>query len=130
MSGIAGWVDFERNLSREAATVRAMTATMACRGPDGEGVWVGRSAGFGHRRLAVFDLGDGRQPVTAEHDGTLIAVGMHSGSILNHADLRRDLSARGHRFRAGGDTEVLLHAYLEWGPECVHRLEGSFAGAV
>src|SRR2546430_17674646 len=104
MPGIAGWVDFERNLSREAARVRAMTATMACRGPDGEGVWVGRSAGFGHRRLAAFDLEDGRQPVTAEHDGTLIAVGMPSGPILNPADPRRHLSARGPRVRAGAGT--------------------------
>src|SRR6266545_697417 len=130
MSGIAGWVDFARDLSRERATVLAMTATMACRGPDGEGVWVGRRAAFGHRRLAVVDLADGRQPVTAERDGEVVAVGMHSGSILNHHELRRDLAACGHRFRTEGDTEVLLYAYLQWGADCVHRLEGTFAGAV
>ncbi|GLZ29850.1 asparagine synthetase B [Lentzea sp. NBRC 105346] len=130
MSAITGWIDYERDLRRERATVIAMTATMACRGPDGEHVWTGRSAAFGHRRLAVCDLTDGRQPVALEHDGETVLVGMHSGSILNYESLRNELTVRGHRFRSAGDTEVLLHAFQEWGPDCVHRLEGTFAGAV
>ncbi|WP_067563170.1 asparagine synthase (glutamine-hydrolyzing) [Nocardia acidivorans] len=130
MSGIAGWVDFDRDLRRNRSTVLAMTATLACRGPDGEGLWVSEHAAFGHRRLAVFDLADGHQPVEFSEGGEVIAVAMHSGSILNHDQLRRELTGRGHRFRTGGDTEVLLFAYLEWGEECVHRLEGTFAGAV
>lgn len=130
MSGIAGWVDFRRDLSRERSTVLAMTATLAARGPDGEGIWVGRNAVLGHRRTAVFDLADGRQPVEVHEDGRLLVVGAYSGSILNHAELRATLTARGHRFRSEGDTEVLVRAYLEWGADCVHQLEGSFAGAV
>jgi asparagine synthase (glutamine-hydrolysing) len=130
MSGITGWVDFDRDLRKERATVLAMTATMACRGPDGEGLWGNERAVFGHRRLAVFDLADGRQPVTVTDNGEVLAVGMHSGSILNHAELRSELTSRGHRFRAGGDTEVLVHAYLEWGAACAERLDGTFAGAV
>ncbi len=148
MSGITGWIDYARDLSRERSTVLAMTATMACRGPDGEEVWVSPQAVFGHRNLAVFDLAnrtgaaggrdgrhsgnrdDGRQPVAVEHDGQLLAVGMHSGSILNHAELAAELTGRGHRFRGGSHSEVLVRAYLEWGTDCVHKLDGSFAGAV
>ncbi|CAM5695643.1 S-inosyl-L-homocysteine hydrolase [Streptomyces griseoloalbus] len=131
MSGITGWVDWSRDLTRERGTVLAMAATMALRGPDGEGVWTGPRAALGHRRLAVFDLeGGGRQPVALEHDGETVAVAAHSGSLLNHAELRATLSRRGHRFRSGGDTETLLHAYLEWGAACVQRLEGTFAGVV
>lgn len=130
MSGITGWVDFARDLTRERSTILAMTSTMALRGPDGEGVWVAPRVGLGHRRLAVFDLEDGRQPVAVEHDGRTIAVAAHSGSILNHEELRAELSSRGHRFRAGGDTETLLHAFLEWGPAAAERLEGTFAGVV
>ncbi|MEC3952029.1 asparagine synthase (glutamine-hydrolyzing) [Nocardia sp. CDC153] len=130
MSGIVGWVDFGRDLSRERSTLLAMTATLACRGPDDEGVWVSRHCGFGHRHLAVFDAEAGRQPVVVEDGSGVRAVGMHSGSILNHAELRSRLAGLGHRLQRGGDTEVLVHAYLEWGEDCVHRLEGSFAGAV
>ncbi|MFC8131462.1 asparagine synthase (glutamine-hydrolyzing) [Streptomyces sp. NPDC057302] len=130
MSGITGWVDFERDLTRERSTVLAMTAAMAQRGPDGEGIWVSRRAALGHRRLAVFDLAGGHQPVALEHDGRTIAVAAHSGSILNHQELRAELVSRGHRFRSAGDTEILLFAYLEWGAEAVHRLEGTFAGVV
>ncbi|GAA2613550.1 asparagine synthase (glutamine-hydrolyzing) [Dactylosporangium fulvum] len=130
MSAVTGWVDFQRDLHRERDTILAMTAAMACRGPDGEDVWAGRHAALGHRRLAVFDLDNGRQPVAVERDGRTVAVGAHSGSLLNHAELRRELAARGHRFRGGGDTEVLVHAYLEWGGGCAQRLEGTFAGAV
>lgn len=130
MSGIAGWVDFSRDLTPERSTILAMTATLALRGPDGEGIATGDRYAFGHRRLAVFDLGDGRQPVVIRDGDQTVAVGMHSGSILNHAELRAELGSRGHRFHAAGDTEVLVHAYLEWGPDCAHRLEGTFAGAV
>lgn len=130
MSGITGWVDFERDLTRERSTVLGMTASMALRGPDGEGVWVAPRAAIGHRRLAVFDLDDGHQPVALEHDGRTIAVAAHSGSILNHPELRTELLSRGHRFRSGGDTETLLHAYLEWGTEAPRHMEGTFAGVV
>ena len=130
MSGITGWVDYARDLTRERATVLGMTATMARRGPDGEGLWAGRHAALGHRRLKVLDLEGGRQPVSFEYGGETVAVAAHSGCILNHRPLRRELADLGHVFRHGGDTEVLLHAYLEWGGDCPSHLEGTFAGAV
>ena len=130
MSGVTGWVDFTRDLTREHATVLAMTATLAHRGPSGEGVWVGGHAALGHRRLAVYDTPEGGQPVAYRPGTDPVAVAVHSGSILNHRELRRELTARGHSFRAGGDTEVLLRAYLEWGASCVDHFEGTFAGGV
>jgi asparagine synthase (glutamine-hydrolysing) len=132
MCGITGWVDFERDLRAERATLEAMTATMACRGPDDEGVWCSAHAAIGHRRLAVIDLPGGGQPMrapgTGRGDDDVVLT--FSGEIYNFTELRRDLAARGHRFRTRSDTEALLHAYLEWGPGCAERLNGMFAFAV
>lgn len=130
MSGITGWIDFERNLSQERAVVLAMTAAMAQRGPDGEGTWVSRHAAFGHRKLNISAVADGQPPVIHTENGELVAVGMHSGSILNHAELRKELRSRGYYFKHEGDTEVLLYAYLAWGPACVEHIDGTFAGAI
>ncbi|HEY7429852.1 MAG TPA: asparagine synthase (glutamine-hydrolyzing) [Streptosporangiaceae bacterium] len=126
MCGIAGWVDFERDLTGERATAEAMTQTMACRGPDGEGLWLDRHVALGHRRLAVIDIEGGRQPMTAEG----LAVVTFSGEIYNFRELRTELAAAGHRFRTNSDTEVLLHAYLAWGEDFAERLNGMFAFAL
>ena len=69
MCGIAGWIDFERDLTREQSVVQAMTHTLRSRGPDGEGLWVAPHAALGHRRLAIIDLERGRQPMVAEAQG-------------------------------------------------------------
>ena len=130
MCGITGWVDFGRDLRGERATIEAMTSTMACRGPDAGGVWLSSHAAIGHRRLAVIDIAGGEQPMRAAGDGQDDVVLTFSGEIYNFTELRRDLAARGHAFRTRSDTEVLLHAYLEWGPGCVERLNGMFAFAV
>ncbi|MEU3193213.1 asparagine synthase (glutamine-hydrolyzing) [Streptomyces sp. NPDC006992] len=130
MCGIAGWIDFAREMREEGSTVRSMAATLANRGPDDEAVWTDADAALGHRRLAVIDVDDSVQPMTAEHDGRTLAVLVHNGEIYNYRELRSRLTALGHRFRTAGDTEVVLRAYLEWGPECVERLDGMFAFAV
>jgi asparagine synthase (glutamine-hydrolysing) len=130
MCGITGWVDFGRDLRAEGATIEAMTATMACRGPDAGGVWCSAHAAIGHRRLAVIDIAGGQQPMRAPGDGRDDVVLTFSGEIYNFTELRRELAARGRGFRTRSDTEVLLHAYLEWGPPCVERLNGMFAFAV
>ncbi len=69
MCGIAGWVDWDRDLTAHRETAQAMTDTMACRGPDAEGLWLSRHAALGHRRLAVIDIEGGRQPMSSEGDG-------------------------------------------------------------
>jgi asparagine synthase (glutamine-hydrolysing) len=130
MCGIAGWVDFERDLRSQASTVREMAGVLANRGPDAEAVWTDDRAALGFRRLAVIDLAGGDQPRVAEEDGRVLAVLVYNGEIYNFRQLREHLAARGHRFRTASDSEVVLRAYLEWGEDCVTRLNGMFAFAV
>ncbi|MEU3524257.1 asparagine synthase (glutamine-hydrolyzing) [Streptomyces sp. NPDC038707] len=127
MCGIAGWVDFERDLRLERATAQAMTRTMSLRGPDEEGVWLGRHAALGHRRLSVIDPAGGRQPMIAEGDGQPLAVLTFSGEVYNYRELRAELRTRGHHFRTQSDTEVVLRGYLEWGEGLTDRLNGMYA---
>ncbi|MGW0628887.1 asparagine synthase (glutamine-hydrolyzing) [Streptomyces sp. NPDC002758] len=129
MCGITGWVSFDRDLRTEAATLDAMTETMACRGPDDRGTWTEGPAALGHRRLAIIDLPGGRQPMTAgTPDGTVALV--YSGEAYNFTELRRELTGRGHRFTTDSDTEVVLRGYLEWGDGIAERLNGMYAFAV
>jgi asparagine synthase (glutamine-hydrolysing) len=130
MAGIAGWVDFHRDLEPLSGVVRAMAATMAHRGPDAEGVWASPHALLGHRRLHVVAAADGAQPMAARSGGSVQAVVVYNGELYNAAGLRAELAARGHRFRTGSDTEVVLRAYLEWREDCPSHLDGMFAFAV
>lgn len=127
MCGVVGWVDFERDLRSEQAVVQAMADTLALRGPDGGAIWSSRHAILGHRRLSVVDLAGGHQPMVATEDGRELAVLTYSSEVYNFTELRAELSARGHRFRTAGDTEVVLRAYLEWGDGLAERLNGIFA---
>jgi len=104
-----------------------MTRSLTHRGPDDEGYWIEGSLALGMRRLKVVDLEGGRQPMPNE-DGTVRVV--FNGEIYNHQHLRRVLEARGHKFRSRSDTEAIVHAYEEWGPDCVERFNGMFALAV
>ncbi|BBC97847.1 asparagine synthase (glutamine-hydrolyzing) [Streptomyces griseofuscus] len=129
MCGITGWVSFDRDLSAEAATLHAMTETMACRGPDDRGTWTEGPAALGHRRLAIIDLPGGRQPMSlVTPEGTVALV--YSGETYNFTELRRELTDRGHRFTTDSDTEVVLHAYVEWGDAFAERLNGMYAFAI
>jgi asparagine synthase (glutamine-hydrolysing) len=126
MCGIAGWVDFSRNLLDEQETVSAMAATMMLRGPDDAGTWSSAEAVLCHRRLAVIDITGGRQPMQAEG----LAVLTYSGEVYNFRELRSELESRGQRFTTSSDTEVVLRGYLEWGDGVAERLNGMFAFAV
>jgi asparagine synthase (glutamine-hydrolysing) len=131
MCGIVGWLDFTRDLRGEQDVLDAMTDTMAERGPDDRGTWLGPHAGLGHRRLAVIDVAGGAQPMTAEtgpHRAPVVLV--YSGEVYNFRELRAQLSGLGHRFTTRSDTEVVLRAYQEWGAGCVERFNGMFAFAV
>lgn len=129
MCGIAGWVDWQRDLRRDLAVVQAMTATMACRGPDAGGVWLSEHAAIGHRRLAVIDVEGGAQPMRAARHGSESVIS-YSGEVYNFRELRRELQGSGHRFDTRSDTEVALRAYVQWGAGCVRRLNGMYAFAV
>ncbi|WP_238005665.1 asparagine synthase (glutamine-hydrolyzing) [Dactylosporangium sp. AC04546] len=130
MCGIVGWVAYDRNLVHEQAALRAMTATAALRGPDAEGLWLDRHCGFGHRRLAVIDLAGGVQPMLADEDRQPTVAITYSGEVYNYRELRAELRALGHDFRTDSDTEVVLHAYLEWGEDLAERLNGMYAFGV
>ena len=101
MCGITGWVDFGRDLRTERAAIEAMTATMACRGPDAGDVWCSPRAAIGHRRLAVIDLPGGDQPMRASGADDVVLT--FSGEIYNFTELRRELVAHGHEFRTRSD---------------------------
>lgn len=122
MCGIVGFVG-----EGERSDLERMTAALAHRGPDGEGIHVDPGSGvhLGHRRLAVVDLAGGAQPMWSG-DGELGVV--FNGEIYNHAELRAELEGRGHRFRSHhSDTETLLYGYREWGEGLPGRLNGMFA---
>jgi asparagine synthase (glutamine-hydrolysing) len=129
--GITGWVDFGRDLRAERPVIEAMTSTMTNRGPDAGGVWCSVHAAIGHRRLSVIDLEGGEQPMRAARGGPVEAedevVLTFSGEVYNFTEIRPELKALGHEFRTRSDTEVVLHAYLQWGADCVTRLNGMFA---
>lgn len=130
MCGIAGIVALRKNGEVPALALESMTRVMERRGPDAEGLWLShdRKTGFGHRRLAIVDLSDaGAQPMSLP-DGS--AVVTFNGEIYNFPVLRRDLEAKGHVFRSGSDTEVLLHLYLDKGARMVEDLDGDFAFAL
>ncbi|MFF5532327.1 asparagine synthase (glutamine-hydrolyzing) [Streptomyces cinerochromogenes] len=132
MCGIAGWLDWQRDMTGHAAVVSRMAETLALRGPDGAGVWSAPRIALGHRRLAVIDVDHGHQPmaVRATDDDRELAVVSFSGEIHNFRELRTELTAKGHRFRTGTDTEVLLAAHREWGQRAVTRFAGMFAYAL
>ncbi|GHH71639.1 asparagine synthetase B [Kitasatospora indigofera] len=129
MCGITGWVSFHQDVRDTAPVIEAMTATMARRGPDAGGVWLGAHAALGHRRLSVIDLDGGAQPMTDRPDRPQVVLS-YSGEVYNHHRLRAELRSRGHRFTTRSDTEVVLRGYLEWGGSLVDHLEGMFALAI
>ncbi|MEV0681971.1 asparagine synthase (glutamine-hydrolyzing) [Actinosynnema sp. NPDC050436] len=129
MCGITGWVSFDVDLARRRDVVDAMTATMACRGPDDAGTWVRDHVALGHRRLAVIDLPGGRQPMSARTPGGDVAM-VYSGETYNFPELRAELTRLGHAWETDSDTEVVLRGYLQWGDAVADRLNGMYAFAV
>jgi len=127
MCGIAGKVVFDGQQRVDPSLVERMLKTIAHRGPDDDGMYCGGQAVLGHRRLSIIDLSTGKQPITNEDRSVWIVF---NGEIYNYKELRRDLLARGHKFETHSDTEVIVHLYEEFGPECVAKLRGMFAFAI
>ena len=127
MCGIAGIVERDpvRPVLRD--DLGRMVDTLRHRGPDDEGAVTLPGAGLGIRRLSIIDVAGGQQPFASE-DGAIQLVA--NGEIYNHAELRRDLTARGHRFRSRSDVEVIVHGYEEFGVAVLDRLRGMFAFAL
>ncbi len=127
MCGIAGIFDIVGRDEVDGALLRHMTDALAHRGPDGEGFYSAAGIGLGHRRLAIIDLAGGEQPLFNE-DRTVCVV--FNGEIYNFQPLMKELARLGHRFRTRCDTEVIVHAWEEWGEACLDRFNGMFAFAL
>jgi asparagine synthase (glutamine-hydrolysing) len=126
MCGISGVFDQSGNaIDREV--LQRMTSAMGHRGPDGVGHFVDHEAGLGHRRLSIIDIEGGAQPISNEDDSLQLVF---NGEIYNFVELHAELVKLGHRFKTRTDTEVIVHAYEEWGAECLSRLNGMFAIAI
>jgi len=127
MCGIAGIFHLGTPKPVDPARVRTMIDAIAHRGPDGEGIWTAPGVGLGHRRLSVIDLAGGDQPMPSD-DGRLVVV--FNGEIYNYRELRAELEASGAKFRTRSDTEVILHGWRRWGPDCLDHFTGMFAFAL
>ncbi|HHQ42504.1 MAG TPA: asparagine synthetase B, partial [Chromatiales bacterium] len=127
MCGIAGLFDTRMRREPPEALLARMTDVQAHRGPDGRGLHREPGVGLGHRRLSIIDLAGGAQPMCNE-DGTVWVT--YNGEIYNFRELAAELARLGHRFRTRCDTEVIVHAWEQWGERCVERFRGMFAFAV
>jgi len=129
MCGIAGWVDWQKDLRGYKSVLREMNETQTHRGPDESGEWFSVNVGFVHRRLIVIDPDGGKQPMSKSHEGYEYVL-VYNGELYNTAELRKELKKKGYQFNSHSDTEILLLSYIEWGEECVKKLNGIFAFAV
>lgn len=127
MCGIGGFVDYERDARRGGPILHGMKRTLTPRGPDAEGTYFDEDAALVHRRLIVIDPEGGKQPMRSPDRNTII---IYNGELYNTPELRTELMSRGHEFVGHSDTEVLLHAYLEWKTDAFSRLNGIFAFAI
>ena len=127
MCGFAGIFSPRERKPMSPRVLGAMTDVLAHRGPDDEGVHIEPGVALGFRRLSIVDLAGGHQPLSNE-DGSIWLV--FNGEIYNHETLRRELVAQGHRFRSRSDSEVIVHAYEQWGHRCAAKLRGIFAFAI
>lgn len=128
MCGITGFIDFKNNSSVEI--LKKQSDSLKHRGPDGEGqiiISTGKAQiGLGHRRLSIIDLTEaGRQPMQYQH---LTIV--YNGEVYNYAEIEKELALEGHVFKGHSDTEMILHAYMVWGIDCIERFIGMFAFAL
>ena len=127
MCGIAGVVYLDA-APVSPVTLKRMTDAIAHRGPDGEGHWIERNVGLGHRRLAIIDLSPaGRQPMLSADQRYVLS---YNGEIYNFKELRTELESRGHQFRSGTDSEVVLNALAAWGTKALDAFNGMFAFAL
>ncbi len=127
MCGIVGIFDLAGAGSIERELLHQMNETQFHRGPDGGGIHIEPGVGLGHRRLSIIDLSAGAQPMFNEDNSVVVTF---NGEIYNFPCLHDELQALGHIFKTHSDTEVIVHAWEEWGESCVTRFEGMFAFAI
>lgn len=124
MCGIVGIIDLQGKRAIDASMLARMNQSQAHRGPDETGLHVEPGVGLGHRRLSIIDLSNGQQPMFNADRSTVLVF---NGEIYNFQSLMAELKRFGHHFRTHSDTEVIVHAWEQWGERCVDRLRGMFA---
>ena len=130
MCGIAGQISADPNkIAANYPAYCRMQKSLARRGPDQRGMYLHGHAALIHARLAVVDLENGCQPMVLDQGGEKYIL-VYNGELYNTPELHAQLAALGHRFVSHSDTEVLLHAFAQWGPDCLEKLNGIFAFAV
>uniref|UniRef100_A0A7V6DR25 asparagine synthase (glutamine-hydrolyzing) n=1 Tax=Desulfobacca acetoxidans TaxID=60893 RepID=A0A7V6DR25_9BACT len=127
MCGLCGVLNFNGQTQVDQEKLAAMTATLSQRGPDDVGYFCSGPVGLGHRRLSIIDLETGHQPLSNE-DGSIWIV--YNGELYNYREIRASLTKAGHRFATASDTEVIVHAYEEYGADCLKAMNGMFAFAL
>lgn len=127
MCGIVGICDLGGAPPSEESTLRAMLGAIRHRGPDEFGIYLDDHVALGNVRLRILDLNTGQQPIANEDESLWIVF---NGEVFNHPELRQELERRGHRFTTASDTEVVLHAFEEYGAGCLSRFNGQFALAI
>lgn len=127
MCGIVGIIEKKAH-PVDAEILKAMTESLAHRGPDGDGVFCTENVGLGHRRLSIIDLSEVASQPMKSSDGRFVIT--YNGEIYNYRELRAELIKLGHQFGSQSDTEVLLHSFMEWREDCFAKLNGMFALAV
>lgn len=127
MCGICGYLHYDTSKRPSPAVLKSMMDTLTMRGPDEEGAYIKDNAALGHRRLSIIDLETGRQPIYNE-DNSIVIV--YNGEIYNFREIKETLAGKGHAFKTHSDTEVVVHAYEEYGEDCVKLFNGMFALAI
>ncbi len=126
MCGITGWIDTKEDISNRVKIVEEMANCLEKRGPDNWGIYRTKNALLGHRRLIIVDPEGGAQPMTrrvGDREYTLV----YNGELYNTEEVRKQLLDKGHKFQSYSDTEVLLLSYIEWGEDCLSKINGIFA---
>lgn len=129
MCGITGWIDWNRDLSRERPTLEGMNQQLGCRGPDGEGVWLSPQAGLCHRQLLGTHPKGVSQPIVRRFGNRNLVITFH-GRLFNTGDLSRELKSLGYPLHSPLEAERVLAAYAEWGEAAPKHLDGNFAFAI
>ena len=124
MCGISGIFSFNEHHVIDEQLLKNMNNAQAHRGPNDQGYHIGKGIGLGHRRLSIIDLAGGHQPIYNEDDTVSVVF---NGEIFNHHEVEKELKDKGHVFKTNSDTETIVHAWEEWGVECVHHFRGMFA---
>ena len=127
MCGIAGYFQLKAETEPDRELIGRMVSNIRHRGPDEFGAYFDRHCALGQARLSIIDLSTGSQPLSNEDGSLWISF---NGEIFNYVELRPELEKKGHRFATKSDTEVIVHAYEEWGADCVKRFNGQFAFAI